>query len=104
VLFPAVTRYSLSGAPERYAVLARTIGAAATNDSDQVAGERLVEALAALNGDLGITRLRELGVERERLDAVKEPMAQAALDSGSPGFNPRVPSLAEIVELYEEVW
>jgi alcohol dehydrogenase class IV len=31
-------------------------------------------------------------------------MAEQALASGSPGNNPRVPTAAEIVGLYREVW
>lgn len=31
-------------------------------------------------------------------------MAEQALASGSPGNNPRVPEVAEIVALYREVW
>ena len=50
----------------------------------------LVAALQQLNDDLEIPRLAALA-ERDRFDAVKADMAQAALDSGSPGFNPRVP-------------
>jgi alcohol dehydrogenase class IV len=31
-------------------------------------------------------------------------MADAALESGSPQNNPRVPTKEEIVELYEQAW
>ena len=31
-------------------------------------------------------------------------MAQAALDSGSPNFNPRSATREEIVALYHEAW
>ena len=31
-------------------------------------------------------------------------MAQAALDSGSPGFNPRVPEADDIVALYDRAY
>jgi alcohol dehydrogenase class IV len=52
-----------------------------------------------------VPRLGELkGVEREHFDRVKGEMAEAALASGSPGFNPRVPSAEEIVALYDEAW
>ena len=79
VLLPEVTRWSLDGAPERYARIAEVLGA-----------DDLVAALQQLNDDLEIPRLAALA-ERDRFDAVKAEMAQAALDSGSPGFNPRVP-------------
>jgi alcohol dehydrogenase class IV len=104
VLLPTVTRFSLEGSPERYARVARELGVAGEGDDDATAGERLVDELEALNSDLGIPRLAELEVEREHFDRVKADMAEAALASGSPDFNPRVPSAQEIVELYEAIY
>lgn len=101
VLLPAVTRYSIPGAPSRYADLAREMGLADERMPQARAAELLAEGLQQLNVDLGIPRLRELGVDHARLQAVKAEMARAALDSGSPGFNPRVPSATEIEEIYE---
>jgi alcohol dehydrogenase class IV len=103
VLLPEVTRWSLGAAPDRYAALARAMGVAAEDDADERAGAALVEELEALNADLGIPRLGALA-EREHFDRVVADMAQAALDSGSPGFNPREPSAEEIVALYERVY
>jgi alcohol dehydrogenase class IV len=97
VLLPTITRWSIGGAPERYATIARAMGLA-----DEAA---LVDELDALNADLGVPRLGELdGVEREHFDRVKADMAEAALASGSPGFNPRVPETEEIIALYDEAW
>ena len=62
---------------------------AGAEDSDQVACERLVEELETLNADLSIPSLSEADVEREHFERVVQDMAQAALDSGSPGFNPQ---------------
>jgi alcohol dehydrogenase class IV len=92
VLLPEVTRWSLEGAPERYARVASVLGV-----------DDLVDALQQLNDDLEIPRLATLA-ERDRFDAVKADMAEAALESGSPGFNPRVPGAAEIVALYDRVY
>jgi alcohol dehydrogenase class IV len=92
VLLPEVTRWSLDGAPERYARIAEVLGV-----------DDLVAALQQLNDDLEIPRLATLA-EREPFDAVTAEMAEAALESGSPGFNPRVPDAAEIVALYERAY
>jgi alcohol dehydrogenase class IV len=105
VLLPTVTRWSVGGAPERYATIARSMGLAGASASDAEATTRLVDELDALNADLGVPRLGELeGVEREHFDRVKGAMAEAAVASGSPGFNPRVPTAQEIVALYDEAW
>jgi alcohol dehydrogenase class IV len=69
-----------------------------------VAVEKLLEELEALNRDLEIPRLRDVGVEQEHFESVLVPMAEAALASGSPDFNPRQPSMKEIVELYREIY
>ncbi len=105
VLLPTVTAYSLSGAPQRYAHVARSLGVAGADDSDADAGQLLLEALEQLNRDLEIPRLRELrGMDRERFDANLPKMAQDALASGSPARNPVVPTAEAIEELYRLAW
>jgi len=104
LLLPAVTRFSVAGAPERYAAIAREMDLAAPDDADEIACERLVEELEALNADLGIPSLSGADVDREHFDRVVQDMAQAALDSGSPGFNPQPATKEEIVELYRQAY
>ena len=104
LLLPTVTRFSVAGAPERYATIAREMDLAGAEDSDEVACERLVEELETLNADLGIPSLSEADVDREHFERVVQDMAQAALDSGSPGFNPQPATKEEIVELYRQAY
>jgi alcohol dehydrogenase class IV len=104
LLLPAVTRCSVAGAPGRYATIAREMDLASAEDSDETAGQRLVEELEALNADLSIPSLSGADVERDHFDRVVEEMAQAALDSGSPGFNPQPATKEEIVELYRQAY
>jgi alcohol dehydrogenase class IV len=104
LLLPAVTRFSVSGAPARYATVAREMGLAQPEDADDTACERLVDELERLNADLDIPSLSAAGVERDHFERVVEDMAQAALDSGSPGFNPRPSTKEEIVALYHEAY
>ena len=104
LLLPTVTRFSVMGAPERYAHVAREMRLATDEDSDRVACDRLVEELEALNADLSIPSLSEAGVEREHFERVVQDMAQAAIDSGSPGFNPQPATKEQIVELYQQAF
>ena len=60
VLFPTVTEFSISGAPERYATISRTMGYATGMDSDHVANEKLVTSLKKLNKDLQVPRLSDI--------------------------------------------
>jgi alcohol dehydrogenase class IV len=105
ILLPVVTRFSLKGAPERYATVARVMHLATDRDDDETAGTRLVEGLQRMNETLGVPRFGECkGVTRERFEAQVERMAQDALASGSPANNPVVPTTADIVALYREAW
>lgn len=104
MLLPSVTAYSISSAPERYAECARAVGAASPSDPDAVANARLVNFLEAINRDLSVPTLQEFGVTRERFDDVVSTMAAQALASGSPGNNPRVPTVDEMVKLYQALW
>jgi alcohol dehydrogenase class IV len=104
LLLPAVTRFSVAGAPDRYATVAREMDLAGADDADDVACERLVEELEALNADLGIPSLSGADVDREHFERVVQDMAQAALDSGSPGFNPQPATKEQIVELYRQAY
>jgi alcohol dehydrogenase class IV len=104
VLLPAVTRFSVGAAPARYAAIARTIGAAPEGASDADACAALVEELTRLNRDLEIPPLAELCGDRALFEARLEEMADAAIASGSPAFNPREPSREEIVALYCEAY
>lgn len=104
MLLPAVTAWSVSGDTARYAHCARYMEIADAGDSDGVACDKLMHGLAALTADLQVPGPRQYGIaEQDWFDALPV-MAQQALDSGSPGNNPRVPQADEIVELYRALW
>jgi alcohol dehydrogenase class IV len=90
----------LSAASERYARVACEVGAAAPADSREVAGGNLVEWLRRLNQEMGIASLADFGVDRATYDEKGQAMAAAALASGSPANNPRLPNADEIVRIY----
>ncbi|MGE0415502.1 MAG: iron-containing alcohol dehydrogenase [Acetobacteraceae bacterium] len=104
MLLPAVTRYSVSGAEARYAEASRRVGFAEVTDADAVAAAKLITGLEALNKDLSVPTPAAFGITEADWNAKMELMAEQALASGSPNNNPRVPTAAEIVTLYREVW
>ena len=105
ILLPWVTEYSISGAPDRYATIARTMGFASEEDSDEEAGSALVRGLKEMNQKLRIPSLREcVQVELDVFDRNIEKMAKDALASGSPQNNPVVPDIGDIVDLYHKAW
>jgi len=104
MLLPEITAFSVDAAPGRYATCARTMGVTAPDSDDATACRDLIAALRQLNRDLAVPTPASYGIDPERYQAVKDTMAEQALASGSPGNNPRQPSTAEIVDLYERVW
>ncbi|MFV3074006.1 iron-containing alcohol dehydrogenase [Niveispirillum fermenti] len=104
MLLPAVTAWSLPGAPGRYADCARAMGVAGPEQDDAAAGLALVMALRQLNADLSVPSPRHYGIDPARWDGLLETMAAQALASGSPGNNPLVPDVAAMVALYRQAW
>lgn len=102
MLLPRITAFSVDAAPDRYATCARVMGWASAGDSDATACARLVENLTILNADLKVPNPQALG--HTPSESTFETMATQALASGSPDNNPRVPSHAEIVQLYRDIW
>jgi alcohol dehydrogenase class IV len=102
VLLPHVMAWSIPGAPGRFAEIARALGVDTTGLTEAQAAERAVAEVRALCHDLGIPGLAGLGIDPAKLMAVAATMAKDALDSGSPGNNPRVPTADEIVDLYQK--
>ncbi|MGH1543936.1 MAG: iron-containing alcohol dehydrogenase [Arenicella sp.] len=104
MLLPAVTQFSIPAASVRYADCARAIGIASEQDSDTVANDKLLSELRSLNEDLNVPSPEEFGIDRQEFFDLMPEMAEQALASGSPGNNPRVPSVDELVELYRQLW
>jgi len=104
MLLPAVTAFSIQLAPHRYADCARVMGIAAATDSLEKALDRLVEALFSRNAELQVPSPRKHGISKDRFFEVIPTMAAQALASGSPQNNPRVPTAAEIEQLYRQIW
>jgi len=105
ILLPAVTRFSVSAAPQRYATIARTVGCAGITAPDPAACEALIAWLEELNTSLELPRLSQCrGVTPDVFESSVKKMAADALVSGSPANNPRIPSAAEIVALYRDAW
>jgi alcohol dehydrogenase class IV len=104
MLLPTVTAYSIPAASARYADCARAMKVASTDDSDTVANHKLLEELHALNAELQVPTPEAFGINRFAFFNLTRTMAEQALASGSPGNNPRVPTVDEMVKLYEQLW
>jgi len=104
ILLPTVTQYSLPGAHDRYADVARAVGFADGADRDAAACIKLVDGLSRLCSDLTVPSLRELGIDKAEFLGAAPLMATQALASGSPNNNPVVPSAEAVEQLYDAVY
>ena len=104
MLLPAVTAYSAPDALARYANCARAMAIVDGDVGDQLAVNRLVDALITLNEDLEVPTPKSYGIAKERYFDLLPTMAEQALASGSPSNNPRVPDSQEIIDLYKQAW
>jgi len=104
MLLPEITAFSAPAALERYADCARAMGVAEEAEGSQGAVARLLDELRRLNADLKVPSPKDYGIDRGRYDELLPVMASQAVASGSPQNNPRIPSSAEIIELYRRVY
>lgn len=104
MLLPTITEYSLSGAPLKYAECAIHMGLVTDIKDQGLAHQTLIHELKQINQTLNVPTLSEFGVVKTHFDSLLMNMAEQALASGSPGNNPKVPALSDIIELYEKVW
>ena len=100
-LLGTVMEFSLEGNPTRYARIAEAMGADINGLSEMEAAKRGAEAVKKLIKDIKIPSLRELGVDKGKLDQLAPKMSEDAIASGSPANNPRQANKEEIIELYK---
>ncbi len=101
ILLPHVMHYNAEFTGEKFRDIARAMGVKVEDLTLAEARKAAVDAVFALNRDVGIPpHLRDVGVRKEDIPA----LAQAAFDDVCTGGNPREVSLGDIVELYHTAW
>ena len=102
VLLRDVMAFSVVGAPARFADIARAMGERIDGLSLMHQADAAISAVERLVTDIQMPRLGEIGIDKEKFEAVVEQMAVDAIASGSPANNPRQATAEEIVALYWE--
>ena len=101
IFLPHVMRYNAEFTGEKFRDIARVMGVKVEELTLAEARKAAVDAVFALNRDVGIPlHLRDVGVRKEDIPA----LAQAAFDDVCTGGNPREANLGDIVELYHTAW
>jgi alcohol dehydrogenase class IV len=102
LLLPHVLRYNLPVRQREIAQLASFLGEACDGEAPYQAAERAIAAVQRLTAAVGIPqRLRDLGVTRDQLPefAAKAFAIKRLMDT-----NPRVPTQADLLAIYEQAF
>ena len=102
VLLLDVMEYSVVGAPDRFADIARAMGESIKALSPMRQADAAIAGVERLINDVEMPRLGEIGIDPDEFEAVADQMALDALASGSPANNPRQSTKEEIVALYRK--
>lgn len=100
MVLPMVTQFSLASARAKYAMAARALCMAPRTASDDEAAGQLVKAFEDMNRRLEVPTPESFGIDRDRYMELIPEMARQGIASGTPGNNPRIPTMEEMQQLY----
>lgn len=104
MLLPAVTKFSVTGAPSRYAEIARCMDFANSSMADEECCKMLIDGLLQLNRQLEIPSPKSFGIDTISYEGHIGKMANDAAAAGSTGNNPVMPTIDQIKEIYCETY
>ena len=96
--------YVMDGCPERFADIARAIGAASPEGSSKEASGQFLAKLKELCGILHIPTLAEYGIDRGEFEARMPKMAKDAMASGSPSNTIKDITEKDLLTIYGNLW
>ncbi len=96
--------YALDGCYDRFADIARVIGVATAEMSDEAAAKSFLYALDEICKACEIPTLEEYGINKEKFFATIDKMATDAIASGSPANTIKEIDKEAVVNIYKELW
>ena len=96
--------FALDGAYERFADIARAIGAASFTDPDEKSAKILIEKIRELCNICEVPTLEQYGVDREKFFASIDKMSGDALASGSPANTVKTVTKEDMIDIYKSLW
>ncbi|EPY14513.1 1-propanol dehydrogenase PduQ [Paenibacillus alvei] len=100
---PGYGREESTAAAVRYAEIAKSLGLSAPNPKSGV--RSLVQAIKQLQKQLQMPQtLKECGIEQEKLEEMRESIAEGALKDGCTATNPRVPKTGDVAEILNKMF
>ncbi len=104
MLLPAVTRFSVDGAPARYAEIARCTELADSSAPDEECCQILIAQLLQLNRELDIPSPKSFGIDETSYEKDIEKMTNDAAAAGSTANNPIVATAEQIQGIYRDTY
>ena len=96
--------YVYDGAYTRFADMARAIGAANNEDSDEAAAEKFIKACDELCKICEVPTLEQYGIDRDKFFEVMDKMADDAVASGSPANTIKEIGKEDVISIYRALW
>lgn len=96
--------FALDGCYDRFADIARTIGAAAYEETEETAANAFLRALEELCITVEIPTLREYGIDKEDFEKRIDKMAEDAMASGSPSNTIKDVKKDDLIQIYKKLW
>lgn len=104
MLLPAVLEFSKESRQERLATIGRAFSKSETHMNEDEFAEFAVQQIKNLCYELNIPNMKDLGIDHQTyIDSIERTATDAIL-SGSPNNNPRIPTKAEIEDLYQFIY
>lgn len=100
MLLPAVLEFSREACVDRLADLGRIFNKGSEPLTNEQAADLAVESVKTLCVNLNIPNLSGWGIDESLFKQSISKMTHDAIASGSPGNNPRVPTVSELEDLY----
>ena len=104
MLLPAVTRFSVDGAPARYVEIARSMELAESSAPDEECCQTLIDRLLELNRELEIPSPKSFGIDEAAYQRDVDKMTVDAAAATSTGFNPIAATTEQIKEIYRSTY
>ncbi len=96
--------YVYDGAYERFAKMAKTIGAASESDDDKTAAEKFIQECKKLCDICEIPTLEGYGINKDEFFSKMDKMAGDAVASGSPGNTIKTVEKEDVLTIYKNLW
>lgn len=96
--------FALDGCYDRFADIARTIGAAAYEEAEETAANAFLKVLEELCITVEIPTLREYGIDKEDFEKRIDKMAEDAMASGSPSNTIKEVKKDDLIQIYKKLW